>query len=50
VTRFIDSNEVVVYLNVAIEIPEQSRQRYLALYAQVLQLQKFQNEIEKDEA
>jgi len=47
VFRFTENNEVVTYPGIALEIEEKSRQRYLILYAQVLRLQKFLDEIEK---
>jgi hypothetical protein len=48
VSRFAGKSEVVTYPGVASEIEEKSRSRYLVFYAQVLQLQKFLDEIERN--
>lgn len=48
VVRFLDSNESVVYPNVAAGIPEKQQPRYVILYSQILQLYIFKDEIERD--
>src|SRR5258708_3984330 len=48
VSRFIDSPDVVIYGGIASEVVEERKHNYTVIYSQILQLQKFYEEVERD--